>query len=276
MYKIANFVIVGSSPLLAFLYISIINKQTNMSYSPLEQFEITPIFSFLIPAKIAFTNSSFFLLITIFVTLAFFIIILSNSTVVPNRWQSITEMTYEFVQGMLYEALQERGNEFFPIIFTTFVFVFACNILGMVPYTFTVTSHIIFTFSLGMIIFLGLNIIGLRKHGLHFFSLFLPPGAPLALALLLVPIELISYVFRVIALSVRLFANMMAGHTLLKILATFAWKMLTIGGIFLIIQLFPLAVIIAITGLELAIAFLQAYVWTTLTCLYLSDALNLH
>jgi|SaaInl85LU_5_DNA_1037374.scaffolds.fasta_scaffold03108_2 ATP synthase subunit 6 len=276
MYKIANFVIVGSSPLLAFLYISIINKQTNMSYSPLEQFEITPIFSFLIPAKIAFTNSSFFLLITIFVTLAFFIIILSNSTVVPNRWQSITEMTYEFVQGMLYEALQERGNDFFPIIFTTFVFVFACNILGMVPYTFTVTSHIIFTFSLGMIIFLGLNIIGLRKHGLHFFSLFLPPGAPLALALLLVPIELISYVFRVIALSVRLFANMMAGHTLLKILATFAWKMLTIGGIFLIIQLFPLAVIIAITGLELAIAFLQAYVWTTLTCLYLSDALNLH
>src|SRR6056300_398054 len=276
MYKIANFVIVGSCPRLAFLYISIINKQTNMSYSPLEQFEITPIFSFLIPAKIAFTNSSFFLLITIFVTLAFFIIILSNSTVVPNRWQSITEMTYEFVQGMLYEALQESGNDFFPIIFTTFVFVFACNILGMVPYTFTVTSHIIFTFSLGMIIFLGLNIIGLRKHGLHFFSLFLPPGAPLALALLLVPIELISYVFRVIALSVRLFANMMAGHTLLKILATFAWKMLTIGGIFLIIQLFPLAVIIAITGLELAIAFLQAYVWTTLTCLYLSDAINLH
>ena len=112
--------------------------------------------------------------------------------------------------------------------------------------------------------------------GLHFFSLFLPPGAPLALAPLLVPIELISYVFRVVALSVRLFANMMAGHTLLKILATFAWKMLSIGGIFLIIQLFPLAVIIAITGLELAIAFLQAYVWTTLTCLYLSDALNLH
>ena len=146
----------------------------------------------------------------------------------------------------------------------------------MVPYTFTVTSHIIFTFSLGMTTFIGLNIIGLRQHGLHFFSLFLPPGAPLALAPLLVPIELISYVFRVIALSVRLFANMMAGHTLLKILATFAWKMLSIGGIFLIVQLFPLAVIIAITGLELAIAFLQAYVWTTLTCLYLSDALNLH
>ena len=146
----------------------------------------------------------------------------------------------------------------------------------MVPYTFTVTSHIILTFGLGMIIFVGLNILGVKKHGLHFFSLFLPPGAPLSLALLLVPIELISYFFRVVALSVRLFANMMAGHTLLKILATFAWKMLTIGGIFLVIQLFPLIIIIAITGLELAIAFLQAYVWTTLTCLYLGDALNLH
>ena len=146
----------------------------------------------------------------------------------------------------------------------------------MVPYTFTVTSHLIFTFALGMTTFVSLNIIGLKIHGLHFFSLFLPPGAPLALAPLLVPIELISYIFRVVALAVRLFANMMAGHTLLKILATFAWKMIAAGGVFYIIQLFPMVVIIAITGLELAIAFLQAYVWTTLVCLYLSDAINLH
>ncbi|YP_001874775.1 ATP synthase F0 subunit 6 (mitochondrion) [Hemiselmis andersenii] len=247
-----------------------------MFYSPLEQFEITPILSSVLPSKLIITNSTFFLCLTLVITILFFTFILSNSTLIPNRWQSITEMTYEFVQNMLYEALKERGNYFFPIIFTMFTFVFACNLLGMVPFTFTVTSHIIFTFSLGMIIFVGLNIIGLKQHGLHFFSLFLPPGSPLMLALLLVPIELISYVFRVVALSVRLFANMMAGHTLLKILATFAWKMLTIGGIFLIIQLFPLMIIIAITGLELAIAFLQAYVWTTLICLYLSDALNLH
>lgn len=245
-------------------------------YSPLEQFEIVPIFSFLLPAKFIITNSAFFLSLTIIITLIYFSLTVSYSTFVPNRWQSITEMTYEFIQNMLYEALQEQGNKFFPIIFTTFVFVFSCNLLGMIPYTFTVTSHIIFTFGLGMVIFIGINILGVKKHGLHFFSLFLPPGAPLSLALLLVPIELISYVFRVVALSVRLFANMMAGHTLLKILATFAWKMLTIGGIFLVIQLFPLMIIIAITGLELAIAFLQAYVWTTLTCLYLSDALNLH
>nr|YP_009476619.1 ATP synthase F0 subunit 6 [Chroomonas placoidea]AVM81112.1 ATP synthase F0 subunit 6 [Chroomonas placoidea] len=245
-------------------------------YSPLEQFEIVPVLSFLLPAKFIITNSAFFLALTIIITLVYFTLTVSYSTFIPNRWQSITEMTYEFIQNMLYEALQEQGNKFFPIIFTTFVFVFSCNLLGMIPYTFTVTSHIIFTFGLGMVIFIGINILGIKKHGFHFFSLFLPPGAPLSLALLLVPIELISYVFRVVALSVRLFANMMAGHTLLKILATFAWKMLTIGGIFLVIQLFPLMIIIAITGLELAIAFLQAYVWTTLTCLYLSDALNLH
>jgi ATP synthase subunit 6 len=245
-------------------------------FSPLEQFEIVPLLFVFLGNKFVFTNASYFLIIAVVVTLLFFYLTNLNSTLIPNRWQSITEMVFEFVQNMAFEALGNKGSKFFPLLFATFTFVFGCNILGMVPYTFTVTSHIIFTFSLGMTTFIGLNIIGFRQHGLHFFSLFLPPGAPLALAPLLVPIELISYVFRVVALSVRLFANMMAGHTLLKILATFAWKMLSIGGIFLIIQLFPLAVIIAITGLELAIAFLQAYVWTTLTCLYLSDALNLH
>nr|YP_009577932.1 ATP synthase F0 subunit 6 [Guillardia theta]QBJ06299.1 ATP synthase F0 subunit 6 [Guillardia theta] len=248
----------------------------SLFYSPLEQFEIVPLLFCFAGNKFVFTNSSYFLILVITLTLLFFYLCNLNNTIVPNRWQSISEMIFEFVQNLTFESLGNKGSNFFPILFTTFVFVFSCNILGMVPYTFTVTSHIIFTFSLGMTTFVGLNIIGLMRHGLHFFSLFLPPGAPLALAPLLVPIELISYVFRVVALSVRLFANMMAGHTLLKILASFAWKMLSIGGIFLIIQLFPLLIIIAITGLELAIAFLQAYVWTTLVCLYLSDALNLH
>jgi ATP synthase subunit 6 len=245
-------------------------------YSPLEQFEIIPLFSVLFLKKFVFTNSSFFLLLAVIILLLFFYFTVVYSTLIPNRWQIIIEMGYDFIQNMLYEAVQEKGNRFFPIIFAMFFFILSCNLLGMVPYTFTVTSHIIFTFGLGMIIFLGINLIGLKTHGFHFFSLFLPPGAPLALAFLLVPIELISYVFRVVALSVRLFANMMAGHTLLKILASFAWKMLTVGGIFLFIQLFPLAVIVAITGLELAIAFLQAYVWTTLSCLYLGDAIKLH
>jgi len=217
--------------------------------SPLEQFDIVPYSLLTIGYRFAVTNSSYFLVLVIALTLAFFYITTYKSTLVPNRWQSITEMVYEFVQGMAFEALGSKGSKFFPLLFVMFTFVFGCNILGMVPYTFTVTSHIIFTFSLGMTTFIGINIIGLRDHGLRFFSLFLPPGAPLALAPLLVPIELISYVFRVVALSVRLFANMMAGHTLLKILAIFGWKMLSIGGIFYIVQLFPLAIIVAITGL---------------------------
>jgi ATP synthase subunit 6 len=247
-----------------------------MFHSPLEQFEIVPVFSVIIGSKFCFTNSSIFIFMNMLIIVLFLSVILFRSTVTPNRWQSICELAYEFVQDMLFESLGEKSSRFLPFIFTTFIFIFFCNVLGMIPYTFTVTSHIVFTFGLGMATFVGLNILGLKKHGFHFFSLFLPPGAPLALSPLLVPIELISYVFRVIALSVRLFANMMAGHTLLKILATFAWKMLAAGGIFLVIQLFPMIVIVAITGLELAIAFLQAYVWTTLTCLYLSDAINLH
>jgi len=244
--------------------------------SPLEQFEVVPIIAIILNVQFAFTNSSYFLCIILFFIIFFLYLSCFNSTLVPNNWQSILEMTFDFIQSVICDSLGFKGSKFVPIIFSMFIFVFGSNILGLVPYSFTVTSHIIFTLSLGMTIFTGINILGFKQHGLHFFSLFLPPGAPLVLAPLLVPIEVISYIFRVIALSVRLFANMMAGHTLLKILALFAWKMLSIGGFFLIIQLFPFIVIIAITGLELAIAFLQAYVWTTLSCLYLSDALNLH
>jgi ATP synthase subunit 6 len=245
-------------------------------FSPLEQFEIIPLFTMFFGSKFAFTNSSYFLCFILFFLSIFFYIGCLHSTIIPNNWQSIIEIAFEFIQNVIYDSLGAKGLKFIPLIFSVFTFILGCNILGLVPYTFTVTSHIVFTFSLGMVIFVGINILGFKQHRLHFFSLFLPPGAPLILAPLLVPIEIISYVFRVIALSVRLFANMMAGHTLLKILALFAWKMLSLGSFFLIIQFFPFVIIVAITGLELAIAFLQAYVWITLTCLYLSDALNLH
>lgn len=243
-------------------------------FSPLEQFEIVPLLFF--KNSFVFTNSSFFLFLVVFITVFIFHVSNFNNGLVPNKWQTLTEMIYEFIQKMVIDSVGSSGSKFFPFLFVTFCFVFNSNILGMIPYTFTVTSHIIFTFSLGMMTFLGLNIIGLKNHGFHFFSLFLPPGSPLLLAPLLVPIELISYIFRVFALSVRLFANMMAGHTLLKILATFAWKMLSFGGVFLFLQIIPITIIIAITGLEIAIAFLQAYVWTTLICLYLHDVLHLH
>ena len=148
--------------------------------------------------------------------------------------------------------------------------------MGMIPYSFTVTSHIVVTLGLASMAFLGINIIGIRIHGLHLLSLFLPAGAPLALAPLLVIIELVSYSFRVISLALRLFANMMSGHCLLKILAGFAWTMLSAGGILTILHLLPLIVIFAIVGLELCIAFLQAYVFTVLLCIYLNDAISLH
>ena len=150
------------------------------------------------------------------------------------------------------------------------------NLIGMIPYSFTITSQLAITFAFGMVTFLGVNIIAVRQHGLHFLSFFLPKDAPMALWLLLVPIEIISYVFRVISLSVRLFVNMMAGHALLKILAGFAWTMIGIGGIMYVAAGFPLIVLIVLTGMELGIALLQAYVWTVLVCIYLNDAINLH
>ena len=199
-----------------------------------------------------------------------------KSTLVPTRWQSVVEILYEFVLSLLVENIGEKGVKYFPIMFTTFMFIFSCNIIGMIPYSFTITSHLVVTFGLAMSLFLGINIIGVRTHGFHFLSLFLPAGAPLAMSPFLVLIELVSYFFRVISLAVRLFANMMAGHTLLKILAGFAWTMISVGGILYIVHLVPLLVIFAIVGLEFAIAFLQAYVFTVLSCIYLNDAINLH
>ena len=172
--------------------------------------------------------------------------------------------------------LKKNGPLYFPILFAIFSFIFFCNLLGMIPFSFTVTSHIVVTLGLAMISFFAINIIGIQTHGFHMLSLFLPSGAPLALAPLLVAIELVSYSFRVVSLALRLFANMMSGHCLLKILAGFAWTMLAAGGILSIVHFLPLVVIFAIVGLELSIAFLQAYVFTVLLCIYLNDAISLH
>jgi len=244
--------------------------------SPLEQFDIVPIFSFFENPNFAFTNSSFFTLTTVLGVSGLLYFGTYKATVIPNRWQSIVESLYEFVLDIIQDSLGEKGFRYFPFIFTTFIFILGANMMGMIPYTFTVTSHIIITFGLGMATFIGINVIAFRAHGLHFFSFFLPKEAPLALSPFLVMIEFISYVFRVLSLSIRLFANMMAGHTLLKILAGFAWTMLSLGGIFYILHAVPLLVVFALTGLEIGIAFLQAYVWTVLVCIYLNDAIVLH
>jgi len=260
-------------------YINIItHKFMMMISSPLEQFQILPI----IPLRfgdidVSFTNSALIIIVGCTLVLLLMQMLMTTETgahVVPNRWQVIIEGIYEMISGMLNDNVGQRGQQYFPFVFTLFTFIFTANLIGLVPYSFTVTSHLIVTLMLATIVFVGVNIICVREHGLHMFALFLPPGSSLALAPVLVPIELISYFFRVISLAVRLFANMMAGHTLLKVIAGFGWSMMA-GGMFFA-HFGPLITLYLLVGLELGVAMIQAYVFTILTCIYLNEAVNLH
>ncbi len=192
-----------------------------------------------------------------------------SRALVPGRWQSLVELSYEFIANMVRDNIGKEGRRFFPFVFALFMFILFSNMIALVPYTFTVTSHIIVTFAFAAVVFVLVTLVGLFKHGFHFFSLFLPKGVPLALAPLLVPIEIISYLARPVSLALRLFANLTAGHTMLKVFGGFV-VMLGLAGVA------PLLVIVALYGLETLIAFLQAYVFTILTCIYLNDALHLH
>jgi F-type H+-transporting ATPase subunit a len=189
---------------------------------------------------------------------------------VPSRWQSVAELSYEFIAHMIRDNVGTEGRKYFGFIFTLFMFVFAGNLLGLVPFSFTYTSHIIVTFAMAAVVFVGVTVIGFVKHGIKFFGFFLPTGVPIFMAPLLVPIEVLSYLTRPISLALRLFANMTAGHTMLKVFAGFIAPLGIIGGIV------PLGLVTALTGLELIIAFLQAYVFTILSCVYLHDALHMH
>jgi F-type H+-transporting ATPase subunit a len=193
-----------------------------------------------------------------------------KSLLVPSKIQLVAEMSYTFVAKMISDTAGSNAKPFFPFIFTLFMFVLFCNMIGMLPYSFTVTSHIIVTFVLAAIVFVGVTIIGFVKHGIKYLELFVPKGVPVALLPLIVIIEIISYLSRPISLSVRLFANMMAGHTMLKVFGGFVISLGILGG------WLPLSFSIALTGLEILVAFLQAYVFAILTCIYLNDALNLH
>ena len=239
-------------------------------HSPLSQFEIHSIID-LYPGgvNISFTNSSLVMVATVaFITL-FLTFSVKKRSLVPSRLQLISEYTFNFVAQLLLDTIGDDGKKYFPLVFSLFMFVLIGNMTGMIPYSFTFTSHIIVTFALAAFVFVGVTILGLVKHKMHFFSFFVIPGLPIYMLPLLLPIEIISYLSRPISLSVRLFANMLAGHTLLKVFAGFVVS-LGFAGIL------PLAFIVALTGLEILIAFLQAYVFAILTCLYINDALNLH
>ena len=247
-------------------------------FSPLEQFSIISLIPFHIGSLyFSFTNSSLFLLATISVAMTLFYMVTRNGgLLVASRWQCFVEMIYEFVVSLVDGQIGSKGQKYFPLVFTLFVFVLFANLIGMVPYSFTATSHLVVTFGLSLSLFIGITIIGFQTHGMHFFSFFLPKGAPLALAPLLVVLEIVSYFFRAVSLGVRLFANMMAGHTLDKILSGFAWTMLSVGGVLTVAASLPFAVVFALTGLEIGVACLQAYVFTILICIYLNDSINLH
>ena len=241
---------------------------------PLHQFQITPIVPITVAgADLSFTNSALWMAIA--VGLAYLLIMAGTRqhAMVPGRLQSVVELMYEFVAGILRDATGKEGMRFFPIVFTIFVFILMGNMLGMVPGSFTFTSHIIVTFAMAIAVWVGVTVIGFWYHGARFLTFFVPHGAPKALLPLLVPIEIMSYCVRPISLSVRLFCNMMAGHTMMKVFAGF---IISLAGYYVVPGIAPLAVTVALTGFEFAVAFLQAYIFTVLTCIYLNDAIHMH
>jgi len=195
---------------------------------------------------------------------------------VPNNWQTLIETVFETVSQLLFDNINIKGEKYFPFISVLFLFILLVNLVGLVPYSFTITSHLIVTFTLSFSIFIGVNIICVKIHKFEMLSLFIPSNTSFGLALLLVPIEFVSYIFKPISLGVRLFANLMAGHTLLKVIVGFSWSMLLLDDVLSFFHVAPLLVLVILMGLELAVAVIQAYVFTILTCIYLNDSINLH
>ena len=227
------------------------------------------------------TNMLFinFLVLLIFSSIIYFISSTNGTEItfffIPNVWQTLIETIYETSAQLVFDNLNKDGEKFFPFITVIFTFILFNNLIGLIPYSFTITSHLIVTFTLSFTIFIGVVSLCIQKYKLEMLSIFLPPKTPIALGLLLVPIELISYIFKPISLGVRLFANLMAGHTLLKVIVGFAWSMLLLEDLLAWFHTIPLLILVILMGLELGVAMIQAYVFTVLTCIYLNEATNI-
>jgi F-type H+-transporting ATPase subunit a len=240
-------------------------------HSPLAQFAIEPLAPIHIGGLDAsFTNSALWMVIAVGAITAFMLLGTRKQAIVPGRWQSLCEGMYDFVSNLLKENVGNEGRAYFPFIFSLFMFILFCNLFGLLPGAFTVTSHIIVTVAMALFVFVGVTIIGIVRHGLHFFTYFVPQGAPVWLIPVMIPIEILSYFIRPMSLSVRLFANMVAGHVMLAVIGGFVFALGIWAG------WVPLAFVTVLFGLELLIACLQAYVFTILTCIYLHDAIHLH
>ena len=247
-------------------------------HSPMAQFEVHK----LIPLELAgydvsFTNASLWMLFAVAGASLLVYAGVKRDGIVPSRVQSVVELMYDFIERQtVLSVMGEEGRKFLPFIFTLFMFIFFTNFLGLVPYSFTVTSHIIVTFAMALSVFALVLVVGFWTHGLHFFSLFVPSGAPAWILPVIVPIEIISFLSRPISLSVRLAANMLAGHTMLKVFAGFIVTMLGAGGAFAFLSIAPLIAGVAVTALEFLVAAIQAWVFALLTCIYLNEAVHLH
>nr|AOW70496.1 ATP synthase subunit 6 [Penicillium sp. ShG4C] len=256
-------------------------SQLDFVLSPLDQFEVRDLFSFnanlLGNIHLSLTNIGLYLTISIFLILTYSLLATNNDKIIPNNWSISQESIYATVHGIVVNQINpNKGQMFFPLMYVLFIFILVNNLIGLVPYSFASTSHFILTFSISFTIVLGATILGFQRHGLKFFSLFVPSGCPLPLLPLLVLIEFISYLSRNVSLGLRLAANILSGHMLLSILSGFTYNIMTSGIIFFILGLIPLAFIIAFSGLELAIAFIQAQVFVVLSCSYIKDGLDLH
>jgi len=239
-------------------------------HTPIQQFEVHPIVNIdpVFGYDLSFTNASLFMVLTVISIVLFYNLAMRRRAMVPGRWQSMAEVTYQFVEGIVDENAGHAGRKYFPVIFSVFMFILFANLLGMVPYSFTVTSHIIVTFALGAAVFLSILLIGLIKQGpIKFFAHFIPDGLPLWIAPIVFLIELVSFLSRPASLAIRLAANMMAGHTLLKVIAAFVVPL----GIF---GVAPMAFLVLLNAFEVFVAILQAYIFTLLACMYLGEALH--
>lgn len=244
--------------------------------NPMHQFEVNP----LIPLHVggidlSFTNSSLWMFIGVACSIVLYALATGKRSLVPGRLQAFSEISYELVAGMIRDNIGNKGQQFFPLVFSVFLIILMGNVLGLIPFSFTYTSHLIVTAALAFVVFFTVVIVGIIKHGTHFLSLFLPPGLPLWLSFVIVPIELISFFIRPITLSVRLFANMMAGHIMLKVFAGFAVMFVTMGGVGYFASVLPVLFNTLLIGFELMVACLQAYVFAVLSCIYLKDAVHL-
>ena len=241
-----------------------------MAIDPMHQFEIAPLLSIQVGGiDLSFTNSALWMLIAVLCSAALMYFATAGRALVPGRWQNVAELLYGTIAGMLKDNVGKEGRQYFPFVFSLFMFVLFGNVLGMLPIAFTFTSHIAVTFAMAAFIFIAVTAIGFYHHGLGFLHFFFPHGAPAWTAFILIPIELVSYLSRPISLSVRLFANMVVGHVLLKVIGSFVFALGVFGFV-------PLLALVGITALEFLVAILQAYVFTILTCIYLHDAIHMH